>query len=226
MWKLNAIRFAAFAVIALAASAINSATHPHPAEPVAVEMAALPDCPKCETSMESLQAKNRWTASGQYIGAGPVKAAAVKAKHHKTKLHHKMKHTSKLKKPVHHSIRHRRINHPRASQRHVFAHHKAHKAKVGGLPVRVRDQVSDLHAGQATRPAASAITGSRAVTSKSMPMATKIERCTPDAIRLCASAIPHRDKIIACMKANHAQLSKKCAPVFSAHDATPFHRRS
>jgi hypothetical protein len=34
--------------------------------------------------------------------------------------------------------------------------------------------------------------------------------CTPDAMRLCSAHIPDVPKIIACMKANYGNLSKKC----------------
>ena len=41
--------------------------------------------------------------------------------------------------------------------------------------------------------------------------------CMGDAIRLCGSAIPDRQKIIACMAARHAELSAGCVPVFDAN---------
>jgi len=34
--------------------------------------------------------------------------------------------------------------------------------------------------------------------------------CTPDAMRLCSDFIPDREKVTACMKAKHAQISKEC----------------
>ncbi len=38
--------------------------------------------------------------------------------------------------------------------------------------------------------------------------------CYDDVQRLCNDSIPDEDKITACMKANHAQLSPACAKVF------------
>jgi hypothetical protein len=38
--------------------------------------------------------------------------------------------------------------------------------------------------------------------------------CTPDAFRLCSSAIPDANKVMACMKANEASLSAPCRSVF------------
>ena len=38
--------------------------------------------------------------------------------------------------------------------------------------------------------------------------------CTPDAFRLCSSAIPDVNKVMACMKANEASLSAPCRSVF------------
>jgi hypothetical protein len=39
--------------------------------------------------------------------------------------------------------------------------------------------------------------------------------CTPDVFRLCSSAIPNVDNIIACMKANKSSLSPACRSVFN-----------
>jgi hypothetical protein len=39
--------------------------------------------------------------------------------------------------------------------------------------------------------------------------------CTPDVFRLCASAIPNVDNIIACMKAKKSSLSPTCSSVFN-----------
>jgi len=52
-------------------------------------------------------------------------------------------------------------------------------------------------------------------TQRPMSLTEKKIRCTPDAIRLCAHAIPNRDNIIACMQTNKAKLSARCAPVFA-----------
>ncbi len=40
--------------------------------------------------------------------------------------------------------------------------------------------------------------------------------CTQDAERLCASAYPDEQKLLACMKANRASLGPTCLPVFDA----------
>jgi hypothetical protein len=50
---------------------------------------------------------------------------------------------------------------------------------------------------------------------KPMKMSERVARCTSDAIRLCAAALPNRDKIIACLQSKRAQLSTRCAPVFA-----------
>jgi hypothetical protein len=49
--------------------------------------------------------------------------------------------------------------------------------------------------------------------------------CMPDAFRLCSSAIPDRDKIIACMVENKSQLSPACRAMF-AHPAPAGHRKA
>ena len=38
--------------------------------------------------------------------------------------------------------------------------------------------------------------------------------CTPDVFRLCSEFIPNADKITACLKAKHSQLSPACKAVF------------
>jgi hypothetical protein len=43
--------------------------------------------------------------------------------------------------------------------------------------------------------------------------------CTPDVLRLCASAIPSVNKIIACMKRERPRLSPACATAFDARVA-------
>jgi hypothetical protein len=40
--------------------------------------------------------------------------------------------------------------------------------------------------------------------------------CTEDAVRLCISAYPNEEKLIACMKANHDSLSATCQVAFDA----------
>lgn len=42
------------------------------------------------------------------------------------------------------------------------------------------------------------------------------EACTPDAFRLCSSAIPDVARVTACMKANEDRLSPPCRAVFDA----------
>jgi hypothetical protein len=38
--------------------------------------------------------------------------------------------------------------------------------------------------------------------------------CTPDAFRLCSSEIPDRERVIACMRRQRANLSPECRSVF------------
>ena len=38
--------------------------------------------------------------------------------------------------------------------------------------------------------------------------------CSDDAVKLCISSYPNEDALIGCMKANHAQLSRKCQIAF------------
>ena len=49
--------------------------------------------------------------------------------------------------------------------------------------------------------------------------------CKPDVFRLCSSAIPWQDRIVACLVQNKRQLSPACSKVFSrrpmAKNATP-----
>ena len=40
--------------------------------------------------------------------------------------------------------------------------------------------------------------------------------CQPDVFRLCNDYVPDEDRIIACMKQNHSQLSPQCRKVFDA----------
>jgi hypothetical protein len=45
--------------------------------------------------------------------------------------------------------------------------------------------------------------------------------CTPDVFRLCGSAIPDENRIVACLQANTPQLSAGCRAVFESSDSTP-----
>ena len=45
------------------------------------------------------------------------------------------------------------------------------------------------------------------------PSASDQEACTPDVFRLCTSAIPSEDAIVACLNAKTAQLSPQCRAV-------------
>jgi hypothetical protein len=143
---LNAIRFAAFLALMVAAVTVNTMVNgPRPTEAAPVEMAALPDCEKCETSMASLQQPDRWRA-GVYIGDKPMKtAAAVKAKPTKAKLHHKAKHHPKAKKPLGHSTRHRRATHHRAPHGLISAPTSHHEAQT----VKGQTMKLDVHSGRA-----------------------------------------------------------------------------
>ncbi len=40
--------------------------------------------------------------------------------------------------------------------------------------------------------------------------------CQPDVFRLCNDAVPDEDRIIACMKVKHTQLSPQCRKLFDA----------
>jgi hypothetical protein len=201
MWKLHAIRFAALLALMVAAVTVNTMVNgPRPTE--AAPMAD--DRPIAgETAMQSLAAEPRYTADGKYIAVkAPTKVKTVKATKHRHKVKHHVRHHAK-----HHV-------------RHVVKHHaKRHRVKAA--------QHHKMKAAPARSTTSKA--GVRHVTHDSkakapMTLAEKKERCTPDVIRLCAAEIPNRDKIVACLKANRAQLSKACAPVFA--DATPFHMRS
>ena len=46
------------------------------------------------------------------------------------------------------------------------------------------------------------------------------QACTPDAIRLCADAIPDVPKVTACMKAKYSQLSEPCRVAMRGGGAT------
>jgi hypothetical protein len=48
------------------------------------------------------------------------------------------------------------------------------------------------------------------------------QACTPDAMRLCADAIPDVAKVTACMKAKYSQLSPPCRLVMGGGES---HRR-
>ncbi len=43
--------------------------------------------------------------------------------------------------------------------------------------------------------------------------------CTPDVFRLCGSAIPDENRIVACLQANTPQLSAPCRAVFESSDS-------
>jgi hypothetical protein len=43
--------------------------------------------------------------------------------------------------------------------------------------------------------------------------------CTPDVFRLCGSAIPDENRIVACLQANAPQLSAGCRAVFESSDS-------
>jgi hypothetical protein len=43
--------------------------------------------------------------------------------------------------------------------------------------------------------------------------------CTPDVFRLCGSAIPDENRIVACLQANTTQLSGQCRAVFESSDS-------
>jgi hypothetical protein len=45
--------------------------------------------------------------------------------------------------------------------------------------------------------------------------------CTPDVWRLCGAQIPDVDRIVACLRANTAQLSAPCRAVFVEPNASP-----
>jgi hypothetical protein len=45
--------------------------------------------------------------------------------------------------------------------------------------------------------------------------------CTPDVWRLCGAQIPDVDRIVACLRANTAQLSAPCRAVFVEPSASP-----
>ena len=45
--------------------------------------------------------------------------------------------------------------------------------------------------------------------------------CTPDALKLCAAAIPDVARVTACMTAHQSQLSAACRAVLAAHRAVP-----
>ena len=45
--------------------------------------------------------------------------------------------------------------------------------------------------------------------------------CTPDVFRLCGSAIPDTNRIVACLQANTPQLSAGCRAVFESSDSVP-----
>jgi hypothetical protein len=56
------------------------------------------------------------------------------------------------------------------------------------------------------------------------------QACTPDAMRLCADAIPDVPKVTACMNAKYSQLSRACQIAMRGGDkprhVTPHYRRA
>jgi hypothetical protein len=47
------------------------------------------------------------------------------------------------------------------------------------------------------------------------------EACTPDVMRLCNDYIPNVPEIVACLKAQRANLSPACGEIFAADDPPP-----
>jgi hypothetical protein len=47
--------------------------------------------------------------------------------------------------------------------------------------------------------------------------------CTPDVFRLCSSAIPNVDRIVACLKQQKPNLSKPCQAVMNSPVAKTYH---
>ena len=47
--------------------------------------------------------------------------------------------------------------------------------------------------------------------------------CTPDVFRLCSSAIPNVDRIVACLKQQKSNLSKPCQAVMNSPVAKTYH---
>jgi uncharacterized protein (UPF0333 family) len=47
--------------------------------------------------------------------------------------------------------------------------------------------------------------------------------CTPDVFRLCSSAIPNVDRIVACLKQQKSNLSKPCQAVMNSPIAKTYH---
>jgi hypothetical protein len=47
------------------------------------------------------------------------------------------------------------------------------------------------------------------------------EACTPDVMRLCNDYIPNVPEIVACLKAQRANLSPACGEIFAAEDPPP-----
>jgi hypothetical protein len=50
--------------------------------------------------------------------------------------------------------------------------------------------------------------------------------CTPDALKLCAAAMPDVTRVTACMMAHRSELSAACRAVVAAHQTVPHARRS
>ena len=47
--------------------------------------------------------------------------------------------------------------------------------------------------------------------------------CTPDVFRLCSSAIPNVDRVVACLKQHMPNLSKPCQAVMNSPIAKTYH---
>ena len=58
------------------------------------------------------------------------------------------------------------------------------------------------------------------------PSASDQEACTPDVFRICSSAIPSEDAIVACLNAHVPQLSPACRAVIDPPKATKRKRRA
>lgn len=56
----------------------------------------------------------------------------------------------------------------------------------------------------------------KSITAQAEVSQAQREACTPDALRLCSSAIPDADRIKTCMIANKASLSARCLAAFPA----------
>jgi hypothetical protein len=62
--------------------------------------------------------------------------------------------------------------------------------------------------------------GTRAVAQENRGTLEQQMACTPDVWRLCGSAIPDANRIVACLRSNTPQLSAPCRAVFESSDST------